>query len=290
MTAPIIPLSDLQKLTSALLNCGANIDEINTLRRHLDELKGGGFVEFANGAQIVSLILSDVVGDSLETIASGITAPDVTTIEDAIAILEKYKIKNEITTWRETLKPNHPIFERVANQIIASNQTALEFARSQIMAFSNKFTNQFQIKMITTTLQGEASRVAKQLAVQFKAELQTTPRPFCLLAGGETTVTVTGNGKGGRNQELALSTVEILSGLENIFFISIATDGEDGSTDAAGAVVTGETYQRSKMLGLETADYKSRNNAYAFFAELDDLIKTGPSGTNVNDLVFCFAL
>lgn len=285
MTLPVIPLSDLQELTSALLKCGARIDEINTIRRHLDTLKGGGVVQLVNRAKIISLILSDVVGDRLETIASGITAPDSTTKEDAIKILEKYKIKNEISTWKETLKADNLLFEKVENKVVASNSTALEFARSQISIL----WSQSACRLISKNLQGEASEVGVEIAKKFKNALQTMQRPFCLLAGGETTVTVIGDGKGGRNQELALSTVEILAGLENIFFISIATDGEDGPTDAAGAVVTGETYQRSKKLGMDVASYRSRNDAYHFFNQIDDLIKTNPSGTNVNDLVFCFA-
>ncbi|MBL8050372.1 MAG: DUF4147 domain-containing protein [Anaerolineales bacterium] len=290
MTAPLIPLIDLQKLTSLFLESGANIDEINTLRRHLDELKGGGVAQFANGAKIISLILSDVVGDSLEAIASGITAPDATTKADAIAILEKYNLKDKIpssvvSAFKETLKAENPLFSRVTNTIVGSNQIALEFARSQIKAVDKNF----QTKVINNVLQGEAQDVGRQLAFQFKEALQTTKRPFCLLAGGETTVTIKGDGKGGRNQELALATVNELAGLKNVMMISIATDGEDGPTDAAGAVVTGETAQRAESLGLEVTGYRLRNDAYHFFEKLDDLIKTGPSGTNVNDLVFCFA-
>lgn len=285
MTSPVIPLNKLQRLTSALLKSGASIDEMNTVRKHLDELKGGDLVQFANGAKIISLILSDVVGDSLETIASGITAPDSTTIDDAIKILEKYEVKNEISTWKETLKADNALFRNVENKIIASNSTALDFACSHITALWSQSAS----RLINKNLQGEASEIGVEIACQFKNELQNTPRPFCLLAGGETTVTVKGNGKGGRNQELALSAVEILAGLDNIFFISIATDGEDGATDAAGAVVTGESYQRSKKLGMDVTNYKLRNDAYEFFNQLDDLIKTNPSGTNVNDLIFCFA-
>lgn len=292
MTAPIIPLDELQKVTSALLKSGASIQEINTIRRHLDGLKGGGVVQLANGAKIISLILSDVVGDSLEAIASGITVPDSTTKEDALKILEKYKIEHQNFNWKETLKADNPLFVNVENKVIASNSTALDFARSQIEGariWREGAWNQLVCRVINRNIQGEASEVGKQLALQFKTELQNNKRPFCLLAGGETTVTVKGNGKGGRNQELALSAVEVLAGLENIMFISIATDGEDGPTDAAGAVVTGESYQRGKRLGMEINNYKLNNDAYHFFNQLDDLIKTSPTGTNVNDLIFCFA-
>jgi hydroxypyruvate reductase len=285
MTSPVISLDELQQITSTLLKSGASIDEINTIRRHLDELKGGGVAQLANGAKIISLILSDVVGDSLETIASGISAPDPSTKDDALKILEKHKIENKISAWRETLKANNPLFENVTNIIVGSNHSASEFACSQV----GELWTQSACRLIKQNLQGEASQVGEWIANQFKMELKNTQRPFCLLAGGETTVIVKGNGKGGRNQELALSAVEVLAGLENIFLISIATDGEDGPTDAAGAVVTGESYQRSKRLGMDVTSYKSRNDAYEFFNRLDDLIKTNPTGTNVNDLVFCFA-
>ncbi len=288
MTAPYTSLDDLQSLTSALLACGARIDEINILRRHLDQLKGGGLVRSSNGAQVVSLILSDVVGDSIEAIASGPTTPDPTTMADALHVLEKYNLKEKISasiteSLRETLKPNDPIFERVENFVIASNDIALLAAKDQAEKEG------FQTKIIQAEMQGEAQLVGRVIAEQFKKSVQTMQRPFCLLASGETTVTLRGKGKGGRNQELALAAVDSMAGLKNIILISIATDGEDGPTDAAGAVVTGETAQRAESLGMSAADYLSRNDAYTFFDALNDLVKIGPSGTNVNDLVFCFA-
>lgn len=290
MIAPCVPLADLQSLTFELLACGARIDEINTLRRHLDQLKGGGLASLAasRGARVVSLLLSDVVDASFETIASGPTAPDSTTRADALSIIEKHNLKNKIPdsisqSLRETLKPNDPIFSRVQNTVIASNEIALFAAQAQAQS------DGFQTKIIQTGVQGEAQIVGYEIASRFKKSLQTMRRPFCLLAGGETTVTLKGNGKGGRNQELAIAAVDVLAGLENIMFISLATDGEDGPTDAAGAVVTGETAQRAGLLGMSAVEYLSRNDAYSFFAALNDLVKTGPSGTNVNDLVFCFA-
>jgi glycerate 2-kinase len=147
----------------------------------------------------------------------------------------------------------------------------------------------FSTKIITDGLQGEAREVGREIAIQLKEELQTRARPFCLLAGGETTVTIKGNGKGGRNQELALGAVNILKEMKDVMLISVATDGEDGPTNAAGAVITNESAQKAAQLGLDAAGHLSRNDAYAFFDKLDDLIKTGPSGTNVNDLVFCIA-
>ncbi len=306
MTASRIPLADLQSLTSSLLACGARIDEINTLRRHLDQLKGGGVARSAasRGARIVSLLLSDVVGDSIEAIASGPTAPDPTTNADALLIIEKYNLKNKIPasilqSFYETLKPNDPIFDRIQNTIIASNEIALRAAQVQAQREG------FQANIIHRELQGEASIMGGEIALQLKESLQTLRRPFCLLAGGETTVTLRrgshssdafsggqalrGNGKGGRNQELALAAVDVLSDLKDVMLISLATDGEDGPTDAAGAVVTGESAHRAESLGMSAADYLSRNDAYSFFEALGDLVKTNPSGTNVNDLVICFA-
>lgn len=288
MAAPRVPLADLQSLTSALLSCGARIDEINILRRHLDSLKGGGLTRFAGGARIVSLILSDVVDDSLETIASGPTAPDPTTCADALFIIQKYNLLNEIpdsivSSLQETLKPEDPIFAKIQNTIVASNQIALLAAQAQAEAEG------FQVNVLHMALQGEARVVGREIALEFKESLQSIQRPFCLLAGGETTVTLKGDGKGGRNQELALAAVDVLSGVNDVMFISIATDGEDGPTDAAGAVVTGESAYRAESLGMSAADHLSRNDAYTFFDNLNDLIRTGPSGTNVNDLVICLA-
>ncbi len=288
MAAPRVPLADLQSLTFALLSCGARIDEINILRRHLDSLKGGGLTRFTGGARIVSLILSDVVDDSLETIASGPTAPDPTTCADALSIIQKYNLLNKIpnsivSSLQETLKPEDPIFAKVQNTIVASNQIVLLSAQAQAQAEG------FQVNVLHMALQGEARVVGREIALEFKESLQSIQRPFCLLAGGETTVTLKGDGKGGRNQELALAAVNALSGANDVVFISIATDGEDGPTDAAGAVVTGESAHRAESLGMSAADYLSRNDAYTFFDNLNDLIRTGPSGTNVNDLVICLA-
>jgi glycerate 2-kinase len=285
MTAPVLPLVELQSLTSSLLAGGARIDEINTVRRHLDRLKGGGLAQAANGAQIISLILSDVVGDSIEAIASGPTAPDPSTREDAIAILHKFKLEDKFEkNLRETAKPDHDVFKRVQNHIIAGNQSALQAA--QIQAGQEGFST----KIITDRLQGEAREVGGEIAILLKEELHERERPFCLLAGGETTVTIKGNGKGGRNQELALGAVEALKEMKDVMLLSIATDGEDGPTDAAGAVATNGSAQRAAQLGIDAAGHLSRNDAYAFFEKLGDLIKTGPSGTNVNDLVLCIAL
>ena len=295
VTAPYegISLEDMQSLTSILLSSGAQIDEINTLRRHLDRIKGGGLAR-ATKAKVMSLILSDVIGNPLEAIASGPTAPDPTTREDALAILKKYNLKNEVPNpIPQFLESDRLLWEfqeqtlglqNVHNVIIGDNKLATRAALKQAEHEG------FHTEILTNELQGEASEVGLELARHLRVSTLTKTRPFCLIAGGETTVTIKGNGKGGRNQELALSAVNELAGLENVMLITLATDGDDGPTDAAGAVVTGESAQRAKALGLRAADYLSRNDAYPFFEALGDLIRTGPSGTNVNDLIFLLAL
>jgi hydroxypyruvate reductase len=294
MTAPCIPLEDLQTLTSLLLSSGARIDEINTLRRHLDRVKGGGLAR-ATQARVISLILSDVIGNPLEAIASGPTFPNPTTAEDALKILEKYfsgfttdtqrhtEALNSVTHWLRgagRLELANHDFSRVQNIIIGDNKLAAQAAMEQARREG------FGAEILTNELQGEAREVGRMLAQRLKDEISKRNRPFCLIAGGETTVTLRGNGKGGRNQELALAAVEELQGVESAMLIALATDGEDGPTDAAGAVVTGETCQRGERLGLDAAGYLSRNDAYRYFEALGDLIRSGPSGTNVNDLVF----
>ncbi len=300
VTAPYVPLEDLQTLTSLLLSSGARIDEINILRRQLDRLKGGGLAH-ATKAKIISLILSDVIGNPLEAIASGPTAPDPTTKEDALKVLEKYfhlsteptrhrESLNSVTQWLrgskepETLKPDDPVFDRVQNIIIGDNRLAARAALKQAEQEG------FRAEILTNELQGEAREIGRELAHRLRVDSSTMPRPFCLIAGGETTVTLKGNGKGGRNQELALAAVSELAGLNDVMLIALATDGDDGPTDAAGAVVTGESARRAGSLGLDAAAHLSVNDAYPFFDELDDLLKTGPTGTNVNDLIFLCGL
>ena len=291
MTLPYegIILDDIQSMTRALLSCGARIDEINTIRRHLDRVKGGGLAR-ATKARVVSLILSDVIGNPLEAIASGPTAPDPTTKADALAILKNYDIAKQVSnSILQTLESGSllPIFRQqtvelpnVQNIIVGDNELAARAASKQAQLEG------LHAEILANDLQGEARDVGVMLAGKLRAEISKDARPFCLIAGGETTVTLRGNGKGGRNQELALAAVNELADLEDAMLISLATDGDDGSTDAAGAVVTGESAQRAASLGLDAADYLSRNDAYPFFDALDDLLKTGPTGTNVNDLIF----
>jgi glycerate 2-kinase len=293
-------LSDLQRMTEVLLRSGASIDEINTLRKHLEQLKGGQLARLASPAQIAALILSDVVGDRLDVIASGPTVPDPSTFDDSIAILERYRIQEQVPEAivkhlrrgqageiPETPKPGDSIFSRVEHSVIGSNLQAAEAALRQAESEG------FNVLLLSTYLQGEAREAGRMLAAiarQIAADGRPVPRPACLVIGGETTVTIQGQGKGGRNQEIALSAVHELAGLPQTLLVTLATDGGDGPTDAAGAVVTGETLARARQAGLDPADSLAQNDAYHFFQDLGDLLKPGPTQTNVNDLAFLFAL
>ena len=292
VTAPHVPLEDMQRLTSLLLASGARIDEINTLRRQLDRVKGGGLAR-ATKARIISLILSDVIGNPLEAIASGPTEVDPTTRDDALEILRKYQLKDRCpksiyglltTATSMDTKDDLSRWESVQNIIIGDNHLAAHAAMEQAQREG------FHVSLLTHPLQGEAREMGVMLAKRLRDEATSRPRPFCLIAGGETTVTIQGNGKGGRNQELALSAVDELRDVPNVMLISLATDGDDGPTDAAGAIVTGESARRAESLGLDVTGSLSRNDAYPFFEALGDLIRCGPTGTNVNDLVFLVAI
>jgi hydroxypyruvate reductase len=294
-----LTLHDLQTLTDALLRCGATIGEINTLRKHCTALGGGQLARRAAPAQVASLIVSDVVGSPLDVIASGPTAPDPSTFADAWAIVERYELEPMfpaavITRLQhgmagaaaETPKPEDGLWERVQNQVIASNAVAAEAA---VAAARERG---FNAMLLTTFLEGEARDVGHMLAAVARELVQRDgplPRPALIIAGGETTVTLRGDGTGGRNQEVALGAVEGLSGLPHAVLVALATDGGDGPTDAAGAVVTGDTSNRARMLGLNPVTFLQRNNAYRFFAALDDLLRPGPTLTNVNDLLLVVA-
>ncbi len=295
-----ISLKNIQDTTALLLTCGATIDEINTIRKHLDDLKGGRLAKLLFPASVISLVLSDVVGDNLDMIASGPTVADPTTFEDAWAILNKYKIVDQIPTQirshisngmagiiPETLKPGDPILDKIQNIIVGNN------AQAAFAAIQAAKTMGFNTKLLTTTLHGEASQVGQSLsesAISLLSSPAHQERPACLIAGGETTVTVKGTGKGGRNQELALGAVKSLSGSHQMILVSLATDGGDGPTDVAGAVVTNQTYSLGIAIGLDPLEYLYRNDSYHYFEPLGDLIKIGPTLTNVNDLVFIFGV
>lgn len=301
LTSPAagVSLLDLQDLTSNLLACGATINEINSLRKHLDQVKGGGLARFAAPASIVTLILSDVVGDPLDVIASGPTVPDPSTFADALAVIDKYnliektspEILDHLTKGRDgkipdTPKPGDPAFARVQNVVIGSNKQACQAASLQ----ADK--EGYNSMILTTYLQGEAKQAGGFLVSvlrQLAEENQPIPHPACIIAGGETTVILQGGGLGGRNQELALSAVHDLGRLKEAGLVSLATDGGDGPTDAAGAVATQDTLYRARAMGMEPAEYLARNDSYHFFNRLGDLLKPGPTFTNVNDIQLLFA-
>lgn len=289
-----LTLHDLQQLTRQLLACGASISEINTLRRRLDRVKGGGLAQRAVPARLVSLVLSDVVGDPLEAIASGVTSPDPTTRQDALEVLVHYNLKElvppailkTLLESPETPKPGDALFDHHQTILVGSNLVAAQAALRQAEIEG------FHPYLLRTDLTGDASLAGAALSRELRWEAQhgkPAPRPACLVAGGETTVTLHGDGKGGRNLELALAAVTELANFPDVLLVSLATDGEDGPTEAAGAVVSGETYARALALGMHPEDYLRRNDAYTFFEALDDLLKPGPTGTNVNDLTFLFA-
>ena len=295
-----ISLQDKRKVIEALLKSGARIDEINTVRKHLSSFKGGQLAKKAFPATILNIILSDVVGDELSVIASGPTVPDPTTFKDAINVLKKYdlwekapesikEILSEGTKGRiaETPKEKDKIFEKVYSVIVGNNRTACLAA---IEKLKDKGLNTL---LLTSHMEGEAREVGLFLAaIAREITLWGTPvkKPAAVVVGGETTVTVRGKGLGGRNQEIALSASTKLQGLAGNVIASISTDGIDGPTDAAGAIVDGETSLRSRKLGLDIEKYLEENDSYTFFKKLNDLIYTGPTGTNVNDIAVIISI
>lgn len=298
--APGLDLANLQAMTGALLRCGAPIEQINTLRKHSTRLFGGQLARMAAPAHVAALVVSDVIGSPLDVIASGPSTPDPTTFADAWAVVERWELAETLPpalvehlrgglagTVPETPKPGETLWARVANTVIASNVHAAEAAVDAARARG------FNAMLLTTYLEGEArevGRVAAGLARELALRNAPLARPALLVAGGETTVTLRGEGLGGRNQELALGAAEGLAGLPDALVVALATDGGDGPTDAAGAVVAGNTLARAQAQGLAPADFLRRNDAYHFFAALDDLLRPGPTQTNVNDLLFVAVL
>ena len=295
-----ISIEDLQRTTDALLRSGATINEINVVRKHLDRVKGGGLARLAAPAQLVTLVLSDVVGNPLDAIASGPTVADTSTFADAAAVFDRYALWDLVPTSvverlqaglaggiADTPKPGDAVFERTVVAVVGSNLLACEAAARAASSMG------FQVLVLTTYVEGEAREVGRVLAGllrEIDASGHPLARPCCVIAGGETTVTVRGSGQGGRNQELALSAAFALRGVPDVLLASIGTDGNDGPTDAAGAFVDGTTLDRARALGLDAASYLANNDSYAFFDRLGDLIRTGPTNTNVNDVIFLLAL
>jgi glycerate 2-kinase len=289
-----LSLEDKQAMTRLLLDCGAKIQEINAIRKHLSRVKGGRLAQLACPATIVSLILSDVVGDHIESIASGPTAPDGTTFSDCWRIIERYGLVGQIPmTVRdfleggvqgklaETPKPGDRIFEKVQNVIVGNNRTALLGAKQQAEALG------YNTLILSSFIEGEAREAALFHSAIAKEILSTdnpVSRPACVISGGETTVTIRSEGLGGRNQEFALAAAIEIDGTEGVAILSGGTDGTDGPTDAAGGIVDGTTIQRAKNRGLDANYYLNRNDSYRFLQATDDLLVTGPTFTNVMDL------
>ena len=289
-----VTLEDKQRVTKALLASGATIGELNAVRKHLSKLKGGQLAQLAMPATLVSLILSDVVGDSLEDIASGPTVADPSVYADCLKIIRRYSLLEKIPAavldhlarganaeFEETPKPGSPAFRTVRNFIVGSNRTALAAAKKQADALG------YHTMILSRAVEGESRSVALAHAALAK-EIQKTgtpiPCPACVLAGGETTVTIRGDGLGGRNQEYALAAGIEIDGVEGLVALSAGTDGTDGPTDAAGAVVDGLTVRRGKIRGVDASEFLNRNDSYHFLQATEDLLQTGPTLTNVMDL------
>lgn len=289
-----LTLAEKQETTRLLLACGATIDEINALRKHLSAIKGGLLARAAAPARVIALLLSDVIGDPLDTIASGPTHPDATTFGDCLTIVDRYDLRRQLPASvrqhleaggrgerPETPKPRDPCFARAESLVIGNNRLALDAAAHQAWALG------YEVLVLTSRLQGEARQAAASLVAIAQETAETNrpiARPACLIASGETTVTLRSDGKGGRNQELALAAALQLSGWSAITLISGGTDGIDGPTNAAGALADGQTVSRAQAQGLDARAFLERHDSYSFFAALDDLVITGPTGTNVMDL------
>ena len=295
--APGITLSDIRKTNRLLLESGAAIGKMNSVRKHISRVKGGLLAKAAFPATVVSLVLSDVIGNPLDVIASGPTVPDTSTFQDAMDVLTRYDLLDKVPESvlqrlergvkglePETPKPGDRIFSNSSVSIIGDNRIAAEAAVKEAAA------RRYNSMLLTTFLEGEAKEVGKFLAALAREEISAggpLPLPACLILGGETTVTIRGDGVGGRNQEVALSAALALDGVRGkVMVASLGTDGTDGPTDAAGGVVDGRTVERGMQAGLSAIESLSRNDSYTFLKAAGGLLITGPTMTNVNDLMF----
>ncbi len=296
LPAPVegVSLTDKQVVTTLLLRSGATIQEINAVRKHLSHLKGGNMATAAAPATVLTLVLSDVVGNDLAGIGSGPTVPDPTTFHDAMAILHHYDLWDKIpqaikdhlvqgsrSGSSETPKPNHPAFAKVQNVIVGDVRVSLDAAAAQARRLG------YHPVILSSSLTGEAREVAKvfgSIIREIVAADRPIKRPAALLAGGETTVTVRGTGAGGRCQEFTLALALEIAGLKKVTAFACGTDGVDGSTDAAGAVADGATLERAQALGMHPQRFLDQNDSYTFFHSLAQTLQTGPTRTNVTDL------
>lgn len=289
-----ITLADKKDLLENLFRVGANIREINIIRKHISMIKGGRFVQYAFPAKVIGLLLSDVMGDDPEAIGSGLTVPDTSNYLDAIGILKKYdiydKVPESITHHLskglrgencDAPKKGDRIYDKVQNVIVTSLKVALKKAAEEADFLS------YKVYLLSDELEGDVKEAASKFAQILRSgEFRKLPlkRPCCILAGGETTVKVKGEGRGGRNTELALLMAKELDGMKNVEFLSCGTDGTDGPTDAAGAICDGETMASAKKLKLDFDEFLENSDSYSFFEKVGGLVKTGPTRTNVNDV------
>lgn len=289
-----VTLAEKQAVTGRLLQCGATINEINTIRKHISRVKGGRLARLASPARVVGLVLSDVIGDPLDVIASGPTVPDESTYADCREILGKYGLHDELPSSvirhldagmkgsePETPCPGDPVFDRTRNVMIANNRQALDSARTEAEKRG------YNALVLSSSIDGETREIARVYAAMAREIVRhgdPVRSPACVISGGETTVTLKGGGKGGRNQEFVLAAAAGIDGLERTVVFSAGTDGTDGPTDAAGAVADGQTLARAAGRGLAATARLDDNDAYHFFEPLGDLVITGPTHTNVMDL------
>ncbi|MCB0264464.1 MAG: glycerate kinase [Calditrichaeota bacterium] len=290
-----ISLVDLQQTTELLLGCGASINEMNAVRKHISRVKGGQLARAIFPARCISLMISDVIGDPPDVIASGPTSPDNTSFSDALQVIDKYELIKKIPDSvrqhlltgfagkiAENPQSNDPVFNRINHRILGSNTLALQAAASAAKHLG------YNVTIVTSELQGEAREAAQKIAAianDVQQLNQPIPKPACVLFGGETTVTLLGNGKGGRNQEFALAALLEMGESDFDYLIfSGGTDGTDGPTDAAGAFASPTIWQIAREKGIDPQDFLNRNDAYHFFEQTGGLVKTGPTGTNVMDV------
>lgn len=299
LPAPPVTLAEKQETIRQLLACGASIGEINAIRKHISLIKGGQLAKAAYPATLLTLILSDVVGDRLDVIASGPSIPDSSSFQDCIEFIRKYKIAGNLpeSVWSrlergaagkiiETPRRGDAVFSKTINRIIGNNVSALNAARDKAESLG------YSTLILSSLIEGDTGAAARFLAAVAK-EIRKTGNPLappaCILFGGETTVQVTGSGLGGRNQEFALISAIEIEDLENTVILSGGTDGTDGPTDAAGAVVDSATIRKAREIGIDPAAYLENNDSYHFFSRTGELLITGPTGTNVMDLQIILA-
>lgn len=275
--APLIPLDELQNITKQLLACGADITEINTIRKRLSGVKGGRFALKCAPAKVFSIVLSDILGDPLDMIASGPAYPDSSTCEQAFEIANKYQLRLSETAWQLLSEETPKTLDNVTTHIAGSVRELCNAAANACKALG------YQPFILTDLLSCQAKEAGSFLA-SIARTYASSERPVAFLAGGETIVQLTGNGKGGRNQELALSAAAGIEGLENVLIFSLGSDGTDGPTDAAGGMVDGTTAAALRQQGISIHQVLKDNDAYHALASVDGLIVTGPTGTNVNDI------